>query len=160
MRGSRLPPVHRLFSCLVVVLFAAIAVGCIPGYAGDPGFAVWFRNDWNSPIIVQFIEPDGTNGTGFPVGAKSIGGSYLGLGVTTWSAHVRVVASDSCKLLWEQDVRSSPSGALIVDASGAVRLVTRGPDSIPEPSRVPVAAVAETKTCLPNGVEFFPQEAP
>lgn len=140
----------------MVSLFASVAVACIPGYAGDPGYAVWFQNDSNTPVIVQFIDPDGTNGTGFSVGAKSIGGSYIGLGVTTWSAHVRVVVSDNCKLIWEQDVRASPSGAIVVDASGVASLVTSGPASIPEASRIPVAAVPETKKCFPNGVEFSP----
>jgi hypothetical protein len=96
----------------LAIVTAFVAVAC------DPGFGVWFRNDSKAAVIVQFIAQDGHDGTGFPVEAGAIGGGYVGLGVTTWSAHVRVVASKGCRLLWEQDVRSSPSGVVIVDASG------------------------------------------
>jgi hypothetical protein len=118
---------------------------------------VWFRNDSNAPVIVQFIDRDGRYGTGFSVDAESIGGSYLGFDApTTWSAHVRVVAPDRCQLLWERDVRASPSGVVVVDATGVVRLVTSGPETEPPASGVPFQGFAETKKCLPKGVEFYP----
>jgi hypothetical protein len=142
--------VRRLSLCVIAILAASVAVGC------DPGFGVWFRNDSNAPVIVQFIQQDGQYGTGFAVDAKSIGGSYLGLGTTTWSSHVRVVASEDCKLLWERHVDASPSGVVLVDASGAVSLVTSGPETKPAASEVPIPAVTETKKCLPKGVEFSP----
>jgi len=41
--------VHRLSYCALAILTASIAVAC------DPGFGVWFRNDSNAPVIVQFI---------------------------------------------------------------------------------------------------------
>lgn len=149
----------RLSRSLLVILIASVAGACSPGYLGDAGYAVWFRNESNTPVIVQFIEPAGTDGTGFFVGAGSIGGSYAGLGVTTWSAYVRIVVAASCMLLWERDVRGSPSGAIVVDASGVIRLATGGPASIPESSEIPIAALPETKDCLPKGVDFYPQDA-
>jgi hypothetical protein len=136
--------------CILAILTVFVAVAC------DPGFGVWFRNDSNAPVVIQFIQPGGQYRTGFPVDAESIGGSYLGLGVTTWSAHVRVVASEDFKLLWEQDVQASPSGVVQVDASGVVTLVTSGPATEPAASEIPIPAVPETKKCLPKGVEFSP----
>ena len=149
MQTHTLPNVRRLSLCAVAILAATVA-GC------DPGYGVWFRNDSNARVVIQFIDPNGKYGTGFPVDAGSLGGSYLGLGVTTWSAHVRVVSSDGCKLLWEEDVHDSPSGVVLIDASGAVRLVTSGPETEPAASEAPVPSVKETKKCLPKGVEFLP----
>ena len=127
-------------------LAALFAGGC-----GDPGYAVWLRNDSDTSVIVQFLSSGG--GTGFPVAAHSIAGGPSGIGPTRWSLDVRVVSSEGCKLLWEQDFDHAPSGLLEIGQSGGTRFL---PGAQPMPSEIPVPAVDETKKCLADNFEFFP----
>jgi hypothetical protein len=142
--------VIRLRSCSFVILTVVVFAAC------DPGFAVWFRNDSDATVIVQILGPSGESGTGFVLEPESVGGSFVGLGSTTWSSRVRVVDAESCEPLWEQDVKSSPSGVVWVDASGTVSLVTDGPESEPTESQIPLPAATQTKDCLPEGIEYSP----
>jgi hypothetical protein len=136
----------------MLALAALVAVAC------EPGYAVWFQNDSDNTVIVQFIAGDSRNksGTGFAVAAHSLGGGYTGLGARPWSAAVRVLAEDGCRLLWQRLVSDARSGAIVVDQTGVVNLVTSEQPGERPSSDVPLRAFPETRACLPTGVQFVP----